>query len=92
MSATPVARYFPVRPEPLRMRAGLVPLGTDFGNGPVDRLHFQIDEQRAQYRTAKREVPDSRSFRSPEPAEQPALDAIRDWMVDTLTVEHPGLL
>jgi len=48
------ARYFPVVPEPLRMRPGLSRLGTDFGNGPRDGLYLQVDDQYLRYWQGKR--------------------------------------
>ncbi len=50
------ARYFPVQPGPLRMRAGLYRLGTDFGNGPRDAAYFQGDTDGPRYRQAKMAV------------------------------------
>ena len=46
------ARYFPVKATPLRMEAGLLRHGTDLGNGPADRLFFQVDEQLQRYLAA----------------------------------------
>lgn len=48
-----VASYFPVEAAPLRMLPRLRPFGTDFGNGPRDRLFFQKDALGADYRAAK---------------------------------------
>ncbi len=47
------ARYFPVEPSRLRMRAGLHPFGTDFGNGAADGLYLQIDREYSRYLSAK---------------------------------------
>lgn len=56
----PRARFFPVTVAPLAMRAGLRPLGTDFGNGPLDRQCFLADEERERYLAAKARVPPRR--------------------------------
>jgi hypothetical protein len=37
------ARYFPPSSGKYEVKPGLVPLGTDFGNGEADKLTFQFD-------------------------------------------------
>ena len=51
-----VAFYFPVKAQPLTMKAGLYPLGTDFGNGCADQRFFQEDGEREEYIAAKKLV------------------------------------
>ena len=60
MSLPAPARYFPVKDGPLRMEAGLLRHGTDFGNGAVDELFFQVDSELERYLAAKRAVPATR--------------------------------
>jgi len=48
--------YFPVKPEPLRMQAGLARFGTDFGNGEADQRFFPRDSSSARYRAEKARV------------------------------------
>src|SRR5258706_633167 len=58
LEAVSLARplYFPIKPEPLRMQAGLVRFGTDFGNGQADRLFFPRDESSPHYLDEKARV------------------------------------
>ncbi len=81
------AKYFPVRPEPLRMVAGLQPLGHDFGNGVADTRCFQLDGARPVYLTAKQQVPLARHWCDES---QPQLQAkALDWLGRTM--DHEGL-
>jgi hypothetical protein len=48
------ARYFPPSSGKYDVKPGLIPLGTDFGNGAADRLTFQFDAGFAEYRKIKR--------------------------------------
>jgi hypothetical protein len=87
--AIPPARYFPVKETPLRMEAGLKPLTTDLGNGPRDRLHFQIDDERERYLAAKRLVPASRHRVVERDAADRRVHAeVVAWMRATLRREH----
>lgn len=88
----PPARYFPVRPRPYRMEAGLVPFGRDFGNGPRDRLYFQVDDELDRYRRARREV-GTRRHRLLEGgrARRACHEAVLAWMSAVLQREHPDL-
>lgn len=47
------ARYFPPARGIYDVKPGLLPLGTDFGNGAADTLTFQVDARFAEYRTVK---------------------------------------
>lgn len=48
-----VARYFPPSSGKYEVKPGLVPLGTDFGNGAADALTFQFDASFRDYRKVK---------------------------------------
>ena len=87
------ARYFPVKDTPLRMEAGLLRHGTDLGNGPADRLFFQVDDRLELHRAAKRAVPPSRhALLARDDAERAIQAAALDWIRGTLAREHPELL
>ena len=89
----PQARYFPVKDTPLRMEAGLLRHGTDLGNGPVDALFLQLDDQLERYREAKHAVPTSRHALLARDAEERRIQAAAlDWLRSTLAREHPTLL
>lgn len=90
------ARYFPVKPGPLRMRASLQQLGTDFGNGAADGSYFQIDDEYDRYLHEKRAcsragVPRYRrhGWLAGTGSQQQAHEAVLQWMRDTLHREHP---
>lgn len=88
----PPARYFPVKPLPLRMEASLVRHGTDFGNGAADRLFFQVDAELERYRAAQADVPASRHAVLLRDAAERALVAdVVVWLRATLAREHPAL-
>ncbi len=86
------ARYFPVYARPYRMEAGLMPFGRDFGNGDLDRLYFQVDDQLERYRRARALVGEAehRVLRD-DPEQARCLDGVLAWMNATLRREHPGL-
>lgn len=85
-----VAKYFVVRPEPLRMVPGLYRLGHDFGNAAVDALHFQLDSQSTHYRDAKqrvfREHPDRLAL-ADDPNARDFLDVVGAWMQNRIEAE-----
>lgn len=86
----PPARYFPIDSSPYRMRAGLMPFGTDFGNGVVDRQFFQRDRQAPRYREAKRAVrPERSGVRADTDASERTHRAVLDWIRATWRTEHP---
>jgi hypothetical protein len=86
--------YFPVKPEPLRMQAGLARFGTEFGNGEADRLFFPRDDQSPRYLAEKSRVlalhPERTRCSSAGQVEQRALAAAAEWLSRTL--EREGLL
>ena len=91
MDARP-ARYFPVKPTPFRFQAGLMPFGTDFGNGDVEQLFFQVDDQRDHYLREKRRVdPLRHRVLTRDEAESRAHARVLAWTRDTLAREHPQL-
>jgi hypothetical protein len=88
----PPAHYFPVRPTPHRFQAGLLPFGTDFGNGESDRHFFQIDSQRQRYLAAKNRVDGSRHrVLDRDEAERRVHQRVLAWIRETLHGEHPVL-
>lgn len=52
----PKPRYEGIISGPFRFEPGLQPLATDFGNGPVDRQLFQIDNTYYDYLRVKRQT------------------------------------
>ncbi len=87
------ARYFPVKPLPLRMEAGLLRHGTDFGNGAADRAFFQVDTELERYRAAKRAAPAARhAVVLRDDADRALLARVEAWLRTTLADEHPALL
>jgi hypothetical protein len=93
MLRPPPARYFPVKPLPLRMEAGLVRFGTDFGNGAADGLFFQVDDRLARYLAAKRAVPQARhALLERDAAERSIHATVAGWLRATLAREHPERL
>lgn len=86
------ALYFPVKATPFRFQAGLHPFGADFGNGEVDRLFFQVDEQRPHYLAEKRRVPAARHrVLDGDAGVESANERALGWIRETLRREHPGL-
>jgi hypothetical protein len=83
--------YFPVKPEPLRMQAGLSRFGSDFGNGQADRLLFPRDASVPGLVGAKAAVLAAHPGRTARcavtEAERQALAAARDWLEQTLQRE-----
>lgn len=83
------ARYFPVRETPYRMKAGLQPLGTDFGNGARDRLYFQRDDEGPRYLHARRAVSPARSgILARTGGQRAAHAAVLAWLWSTWRNEH----
>jgi len=83
-------RYFPVQEAPLRMAASLAKFGTDFGQGPLDRLYFQVDDRYEEFLAKKAAAPAGVRFFSGDDA---YADAARrealSWMRATWAREHP---
>ena len=94
------ARYFPVEPTRLRMRAGLHPFGEDFGNGDADALYFQVDREYEHYLEAKATPARARgsapwlrhALIDDSPGTARAHRAVRRWLEDTLVRECPDIL
>lgn len=92
------ARYFPVKPGS-RLQAGLLRLGTDFGNGTLDQHCFQIDEQYEHYLAEKRGLDRTgrprwarHGWLDETPAQRAAHEVTLAWMRDTLAREYPERL
>jgi len=86
-------RYFPVKPLPLKMEAGLLRHGTDFGNGAADLAFFQVDRELERYRAAKRAAPSARhAVVLHDDADRALLARVEAWLRTTLADEHPALL
>jgi dimethylamine monooxygenase subunit A len=89
MSLTPLpAQYFPVEAKPLRMKAGLLPFGTDFGNGSADALYFQRDVLAETYADAKALVSSERHQLLDVPHANSGNDVVLQWMERQLRHEH----
>ncbi|GAB4522470.1 MAG: DUF3445 domain-containing protein [Haliangiales bacterium] len=94
-----VAHYLkPIKPgHPLR--AGLMPLGTDFGNGEVDGHYFQRDEQAEHYLAEKRALDSAGQPRrkrygllADTDAQRRAHEVVIEWIRATLAREHPQVI
>lgn len=85
------ARYFPVEPGPLRVKAGLFRFGHDFGNGADDARFFQVDAERDAYLAAKRAVPVERHQLDDSVGARRAVAAGLDFIAATWAHEHPSL-
>lgn len=91
----PPARYWVINPSVQKLTPGLFRLGTDFGNGSRDALHFQRDLHAGDYRTEKQRVlaahperlcrlKDVRSLRLQQ--------VVASWMATTFAREHAAPL
>jgi hypothetical protein len=88
----PPAHYFPVRSTPHRFQAGLLPFGTDLGNGETDRRFFQIDTQRERYLALKTRVDGARHRVLERDAyERRVHQRVLAWIRETLHGEQPVL-
>lgn len=87
----PLARYFPLAGGRYEVKAGLWPLGQDFGNGEHDKHVFQIDRQFAHYRTAKRAARGERlaKYLQHSPGQEERERHVACWMIERLLTEHP---
>jgi dimethylamine monooxygenase subunit A len=86
------ARYFPVKPTPFRFQAGLLPFGTDLGNGEVERQFFQVDSEREHYLSEKRRVrPERHHLLERDEDERRVHQRVLPWIRATLEHEHPDL-
>ncbi|HWN70672.1 MAG TPA: heme-dependent oxidative N-demethylase subunit alpha family protein [Haliangium sp.] len=89
------ARYFPVKPG-ARLQAGLLRLGTDFGNGVLDQRYFHIDDQYEHYVAEKRALDRTgrpcharHGWLTDTPAQRAAHEVVLAWMRETLAREYP---
>ncbi len=87
------ARYFPPAGGKYEVKPNLMPLGTDYGNGPADKLTFQFDARFAEYRAAKQAARAERLSKyyqtrdfSPEVS-----STVCRFIARRLATEHPGL-
>src|ERR1041384_7097475 len=85
---------FPVKPEPLRVQAGLHRFGTDFGNGDADRQFFQRDATSPAYLAEKARVmatyPERFLCDAKGERDELGLEAARAWFARTLSAEGHG--
>ena len=83
--------YFPVKPEPLRMQAGLARFGSDFGNGSADQCFFPRDETSAAHVAEKARLvglyPAQNAGCAGTELERAASQAAQAWMLQTLGLE-----
>ena len=87
------AHYFPLEARPLEMRAGLLPFGSDFGNGARDAHYFQQDSERDQTLALKQRAPSERRFLVANDAlAQRACEEALAFMHERLAIEHPSVL
>ena len=83
-------RYFPVSEAPLRMAPSLAKFGTDFGQGSLDQLYFQVDERYEEFVAQKAVAPPSVRFVSgDEPHAHEARARALSWMRSPWPREHP---
>jgi heme-dependent oxidative N-demethylase alpha subunit-like protein len=90
-SVSDKARYFPVRPEPLRMQPGLSRFGSDFGNGALDAQFFPRDRDEPRYLADKAAVLASHPERfvwRDGARERTALARVADWIDAQLALER----
>lgn len=91
-SLPPPAHYFPVRPGPYVMKAGLARLGTPVGNGAADGRILQLDRQWARYRANKLQARTEAlsKYYCAVPAFDGAIrNAVAALLLDTLAAEYP---
>jgi hypothetical protein len=94
ISLPPVAaRYFPPASGKYDVKPGLIPLGTDFGNGEADTRVFQFDAKFAEYRKVKQAARTERLgkyYQTRDFAPEVAGVVCR-FIARRLAEEHPGL-
>lgn len=87
------ARYFPPASGKYEVKPNLMPLGTDFGNGPADKLTFQFDASFAEYRKVKQAARAerlSKYYQTRDFAPEVAGTVCR-FIARRLAAEHPNL-
>ncbi|MEX2015837.1 MAG: heme-dependent oxidative N-demethylase subunit alpha family protein [Candidatus Hydrogenedentales bacterium] len=88
----PPPRYAPFESGVYKFAPGLHQLGKDFGNGAMDGMVFQIDQEfprfRANYEDARREL---HRYHGIVDGSQETVAHITRWIIDQLAAEHPAL-
>ncbi len=69
------------------MKAGLLSFGTDFGNGALDGVYFQVDDQRENYRLAKQAVSAARHQLVESEASNRLVEVVLPFMRETFERE-----
>jgi hypothetical protein len=86
--------YFPVKPEPFRMQAGLMRFGTDFGNGEADQRFFPRDASSPHYLAEKARVlaahPARDAYDIQSERDEACDQAAQTWLCQTLQREGHG--
>src|SRR5512146_3155954 len=90
---TVAARYFPPSSGKYEVKPGLIPLGTDFGNGPADKLTFQFDAGFAAYRKVKRAARAERrgKYYQTRDFAPEIVGGVCGFIIRRLAEEHPRL-
>lgn len=88
--------YFPVKPEPLRMQAGLLRFGTDFGNGEADQRFFPRDETSPHYLAERARIlnahPARDAYAIASELDEICVDRAHAWLAETHRQEgHPDI-
>ena len=85
--------YFPIPRGAYEVTAGLKPLGTDFGNGPMDGRVFQVDADWPRFRASKLACRADRlgKYLARADLDDAAAGALVDWFAGRLTAEYPAL-
>ena len=88
----PRPRYFPLARGTYEVTAGLRPLGTDFGNGPMDGRVFQIDDEWPRFRANKVACRAERvgKYLARADLDDGAAAALVEWFAGRLVVEYPA--
>lgn len=91
VEAAGLPTYFPLSRGRYEVTPGLMPLGSDLGNGPADRQVFQFDHLFADYRQVKLLARAERLDKYYQTAQVSTVlsGAIVQWMVAQLIREHP---
>ena len=87
------AKYFPPASGKYEVKPGLMPLGTDYGNGAADGWTFQFDSGFAAYRSVKRAARAERLgkyYQTHDFAPEIA-GTVNRFVARRLADEHPGL-
>lgn len=87
----PAACYFPLMNGRYEVKPGLIPLGTDFGNGTTDQQIFQIDSDFFAYRHCKLTARTERlsKYYQTHQLEPEVTQAVAELMVDRLAHAYP---